>query len=83
VNRHLIEGMARAGKGDPFIVTNQQEARETAERFSDYIRSPVLTDIKIDCEDFDAYAIEPPQSGDLFAERPILIYGKYNNPRAG
>ena len=29
VNRHLIEGMARAGMGEPFVVLNQQEAAET------------------------------------------------------
>ena len=28
VNRHLIEGMARAGMGEPFVVLNQQEAEE-------------------------------------------------------
>ncbi|MFH1368122.1 MAG: VIT domain-containing protein [Elusimicrobiota bacterium] len=79
VNRHLIEGMARAGNGDPFIVTSQQEAKETAEKFMEYIKSPLLTDINITCENFDGFAIEPPRPGDLFAERPILVYGKYKH----
>ena len=28
VNRYIIEGIARAGHGEPFVVTNQQEAEE-------------------------------------------------------
>ena len=52
VNRHLIEGMARAGMGEPFVVLNQQEAGKQAARFRDYIAKPVLTDIKVDFRRF-------------------------------
>jgi Ca-activated chloride channel family protein len=47
VNRFLVEGMARAGKGEPFVVTNQKEAAETAERFAAYVKAPLLTDIQV------------------------------------
>jgi Ca-activated chloride channel family protein len=77
VNRYLIEGMARAGKGEPFIVTNQNEAGENADKFLDYIQSPLLTDIKTSFDGFDAYDVEPIAMPDLFAERPLVLFGKY------
>jgi len=77
VNRYLIEGMARAGKGEPFIVTNQNEAKEKADKFLNYIQHPLLTDIKTSFKGFDAYDVEPIAMPDLFAERPIVLFGKY------
>lgn len=77
VNRYLIEGMARAGKGEPFIVTNQNEASENADKFLDYIQNPLLTDIKTSFDGFDAYDVEPIAMPDLFGERPLVLFGKY------
>jgi Ca-activated chloride channel family protein len=77
VNRYLIEGIARAGKGEPFIVINQDEAGEKADKFLNYIQSPLLTDIKTDLKGFYAYDIEPISIPDLFAERPLVLFGKY------
>ena len=77
VNRYLIEGMARAGKGEPFIVTNQNEAEEKADKFLNYIQHPLLTDIETSFRGFDAYDIEPISMPDLFAERPLILFGKY------
>jgi len=79
VNRYLIEGMARVGKGDPFVVSNREEASKVAETFSDYIRSPLLTDIEVEFQEFDAYEVEPPSLPDLFARRPLIVFGKYRN----
>ncbi|MBI5574364.1 MAG: hypothetical protein HY919_07430 [Elusimicrobia bacterium] len=79
VNRYIIEGMARIGKGEPFVVTNQQEAKKTADKFLNYVHHPLLTDIKVDFGDFEVYDAEPPSLPDLFASRPLVIYGKYRN----
>jgi Ca-activated chloride channel family protein len=79
VNRYLIEGMARAGEGEPFIVTTQKEATETAQRFAEYIKAPLLTDIEVALQGFDAYDVEPPALPDLFAHRPLILFGKYRN----
>lgn len=81
VNRYLIEGMARAGKGEPFIVINQNEAKEKADKFLDYVKNPLLTDIKSYLKGFDAYDTEPISIPDLFAERPLVLFGKYINAR--
>lgn len=79
VNRFLIEGIARAGRGEPFVVATQEEADKTAEKFMHYIEHPLLTDIKVEFEGFDAYEVEPPSLPDLFAQRPLILFGKYNN----
>jgi Ca-activated chloride channel family protein len=77
VNRYLIEGMARTGKGEPFVITNENEAKETADKFLNYIQHPLLTDIKTSFKGFDAYDIEPVSLPDLFAQRPLVLFGKY------
>jgi Ca-activated chloride channel family protein len=81
VNRYLIEGMARAGRGEPFVVTNQKEASQAAEQFAEYIKSPLLTDIEVALQGFDASDVEPPTLPDLFAQRPLILFGKYKHAR--
>jgi Ca-activated chloride channel homolog len=83
VNRHLIEGMARAGQGEPFIVTEPGEAKAAAARFQQYVRSPVLTHVAVDTADFQTYDVEPLSVPDLFAERPLVVFGKWRGQPAG
>ncbi len=83
VNRHLIEGMAHVGGGEPFIVTKETEAAAQAATLRRYIQSPVLTNLKLKVDGFDTYDIEPPALPDLFAERPVLCYGKWQGKRKG
>lgn len=83
VNRHLIEGLANAGMGEPLIITQQKEAAEKAEKFRNYIQHPVLTQIKADFGDFDVYDVEPIAIPDVLAERPIIIFGKYKGEPKG
>jgi Ca-activated chloride channel family protein len=77
VNRFIMEGMAHAGNGEAFIATNEDEARTKAAQFRKYIESPVLTHIKVNFEGFDAYDVEPISIPDVFAERPVMIMGKW------
>jgi Ca-activated chloride channel family protein len=83
VNRHLIEGMARAGMGEPFVVLNADEGRRQAAQFKKYIESPVLTDIAVKFEGFNAYDVEPAAVPDLFALRPVVLFGKYKGSPSG
>jgi Ca-activated chloride channel family protein len=83
VNRYLIEGVAKAGLSEPFVVVNPEEAPAAAARFRRYVESPVLTGITLETDGFDAYAIEPAKIPDLFAERPIVVTGKWRGTRAG
>jgi Ca-activated chloride channel family protein len=83
VNRYLIEGVAKAGMGEPFIVTEESEAQSVADKFREYIQTPVLTDIKVRSIGFDTYDVNPVQFPDLLAQRPIILFGKWRGPVAG
>lgn len=83
VNRYLIEGMARAGAGEPFVVTKPAAAARTAERFRQMIETPLLTGMEIDFGGFDVYDVEPPSIPDMFAERPVVVFGKYEGKPSG
>lgn len=83
VNRYLIEGLARTGQGEPFVVTDPSEAPREAQRFRRYIESPVLTKVAVRMHGFQAYDIEPPHQPDLFAERPVVVFGKWRGAKTG
>src|SRR5262245_10002454 len=77
VNRFLVEGVARAGKGEPFVVTGPGEASGAAARFREYVRYPLLTGVNVAFEGFEAYDVEPATAPDVLAERPVLVQGKW------
>lgn len=83
VNRFLIEGMAHAGQGESFVVSDGRQAEAQAERFRKYIESPVLTNVKVQFDGFDAYDVEPLQVPDVLAERPVLVFGKWRGEAKG
>ena len=84
VNRHLIEGIARAGQGEAFIVTKPEEAAAQAERLRKMIESPVLTQVKAHVEGLDTYDTLPAQLPDLLGGRPVVVYGKFRGaPQPG
>ncbi len=82
-NRYIIDGIAYVGEGEPFAVTNMSEADAVAQTFKEYIERPVLTNIETTFEGIDVYDVEPLTIPDVFAERPIIIYGKYHGPADG
>ena len=77
VNRHLIEGIARAGQGEAFVVTRPQEAAAQAERLRRMIASPVLTQVSARFEGLDVYDVEPAQLPDVLGGRPVIVFGKW------
>ena len=83
VNRYIIEGMARVGMGEPFVIERQEAAAAQAEKFRKYIQTPVLTDINVSFHGFDAHDVEPEHVPDVLAERPIIIAGKWRGSDKG
>jgi len=82
VNRHIIEGMAHVGMGEPFIITKPDAAQGQAERFRKMIQSPVLTQVKVNFTGFNVYDVEPVSIPDVLAQRPVLVFGKWRgNPQ--
>jgi Ca-activated chloride channel family protein len=83
VNRHLIEGLARAGQGEPFVVLDPTQADTVGAQFRRTVETPVLTNVQVKAEGFDMFDIEPAVQPDLFAERPVLLFGKWHGPATG
>ncbi|PTY02798.1 trypsin [Opitutaceae bacterium EW11] len=83
VNRFLIEGLARSGQGEPFVVTDPEAGHEAAGRFRDYVSMPLLTGVRVKMEGFEAYDLEPGACADLLAERPLIVMGKWRGERTG
>ncbi|MCB0321524.1 MAG: hypothetical protein KDD60_11415, partial [Bdellovibrionales bacterium] len=54
-----------------------------AERFRQYIESPVLTGIEVNFGAFQAYDVEPATIPDVFAQRPVVLYGKWKGDPEG
>jgi Ca-activated chloride channel family protein len=77
VNRHLIEGIARAGQGEAFVVTKPEQAAAQAERLRKMIDAPVLTQVKARFEGLDVYDVQPAHLPDVLAGRPVLVFGKW------
>jgi Ca-activated chloride channel homolog len=83
VNRGLIEGMARAGQGEPFVVLRPDKAAAEADKLRAYIEQPVLTGVNIAFSGFDAYEVAPQKLPDLMARRPLVLFGKYRGSAGG
>jgi Ca-activated chloride channel family protein len=84
VNRYLIEGLARVGYGEPFVVMNEAEGSAAVEQLQRYIDTPVLTQLKLAFTgSFIAKDQEPPHLPDLFASRPIQVVGKWEGQLSG
>ncbi len=83
VNRHIIEGMAHVGMGEPFVITKPADAPAQAARFRQMIESPVLTKVKVNFKGFTAYDVEPPAIPDVLSDRPVIVFGKWKGQPSG
>jgi hypothetical protein len=83
VNRFLIEGMAKAGRGESEIVTLNDKADEAAHRLYERLRSPLLTDVSIDWQGLPVSDVYPQRLPDLFSGRPLVVSGRYSAAARG
>ena len=85
VNRFLLEGMGRVGRGACEIVTLESDGDAAAQRFHERVHSPLLTDIRVDFGGLDAKDVYPDPAAmpDLFAARPLVLKGRYDTAGQG
>jgi Ca-activated chloride channel homolog len=83
VNRFIIEGMAYSGLGESFVINSEAQADSAADLFFKYIQSPLLSKVKIDFGDMKVKEVQPASIPDMFAARPLYIFGKYEGELTG
>ncbi len=82
VNRYLLEGMAREGRGYLRIVEPGDSAEEVAETLARDLKSPLLTDIAIDWNGLAVEGQSPATIPDLFAGGSVRILARYDADQA-
>jgi Ca-activated chloride channel family protein len=84
VNRFLLNRIAEVGRGVSRIIRHDEPTQEVVEKFFQQINNPVLTNIQITWEGSGEspviYPISPP---DLFAQQPLVLFGRKQDGIAG
>lgn len=83
VNDYLIKQIAGCGLGESFVVTDSEDAADSAANFRTYIEAPLLTDISVTYRGFDVYDVEPSVPSILYASQPIVLFGKWRGKPIG
>ncbi|HYG68675.1 MAG TPA: hypothetical protein VD838_13485, partial [Anaeromyxobacteraceae bacterium] len=73
VNRYLVEGVARAGRGAAEIVALGDPPDEAVARLFRRLDRPVLTDLELAIEGARATDVLPARLPDLFAGQPLVV----------
>ncbi|MBI5365941.1 MAG: VWA domain-containing protein [Planctomycetes bacterium] len=77
VNRFLLDGLARMGKGVASYVGLDESAGDAVDAFYERVRRPALTDLRIDWGDLEVSGVYPSRLPDLLAGRPTIVTGRF------
>jgi len=84
VNRFLIDRLAEVGRGIARVVRHDEPIDEVTEKFFQQINNPVLTQIEVQWKGGGKSPdIYPQRVPDLFAEQPLVLFGRKENAAAG
>lgn len=83
VNRFLLDGMARVGRGDVEYISLDDDGSKAAKRFTERVRKPVLTDISLDWGGLPVEEVYPQRIPDLFSVKPVVVTGRFSGAARG
>jgi len=84
VNRFLLNRLAEIGRGTAQIVRYDEPPAEIADKFFRQINNPVLTEIAVTWQgEGTAPEIYPKILPDLFAEQPLVLFGRKSDSTTG
>ena len=83
INRFLLDKMAEYGRGEVEYVGLQDDGSAAAKRFHQRVRSPLLTDIRIDWGGLPVSDVYPARIPDLFSAKPVVLSGRYTRAAKG
>jgi Ca-activated chloride channel homolog len=84
VNRFLLDRIAEVGRGLSRIIRHDEPVNEFVEKFFQQINNPVLVNLEITWQGKgENPVIYPSIAPDLFAEQPLVLFGKKGDRQAG
>jgi Ca-activated chloride channel family protein len=83
VNHFLLDQMAREGRGEVEYVGLEDDGSAAARRFQERVRTPLLTDLKLEWVGVSVTEIFPSRLPDLFSAKPLIVSGRYDSPGKG
>src|SRR6267378_4157289 len=83
VNRFLLDGMAKYGRGEVEYVALNDDGSAAARRFHERVRNPLLTDITVDWNGLPVADVYPKSIPDLFGAKPVILSGRYTGAGKG
>ena len=83
VNRYLIDGMAREGRGTPEYALLNEDGKKLAARFYERVANPVLLDVKSDWQGLPVAEVFPRVVPDVYESGPVVLTGRFTKPVAG
>jgi Ca-activated chloride channel family protein len=83
VNRFLIDGMAREGRGAAEYVLLNEPGNAAAAKFYERVAKPLLLDVQVDWNGLPVADVYPRAIPDVFSAGPILLKGRYTRAAAG
>jgi Ca-activated chloride channel family protein len=83
-NRFLLNRIAEIGRGTSQVIRQDEPTEDVAEKFFRQINNPVLTNIQVTWDGTgEAPTIYPSVAPDLFAEQPLVLFGRKQDGTAG
>jgi Ca-activated chloride channel family protein len=83
VNRHLIDGLARAGKGTAVVATPREDPTRAVNGFFRIIDKPILENLRLELGQLRPDNLFPVTAPDLFASHPVIVHGTYSGEPTG
>ncbi len=84
VNRFLLNRIAELGRGIARVIRHDEPVNEVVEKFFCQINNPVLANINLQWEGDGASPVMYPSTPpDLFAEQPLVLFGRKPDSRSG
>jgi Ca-activated chloride channel family protein len=81
VNRYLLDGLARLGKGAVAYLGLNDDPQKVMDLYFERISHPALTDVAIDWGTLGVSDVYPQRIPDLFVGRPIVLTGRFTGER--
>ncbi len=83
VNRMLLDGLGKQGKGLTVYATTREDPTVAVNKFFRLIDHSLLEDVRIDWGGLDVIETYPKTIPDLFASRPLVVHGRYKKAGKG